>query len=469
MKKTILPLFFTLLMLLTLFPANVLAEEFTDEFSGDISSDEEALIIEEELAEIEANLSEDEYILTDEEFEEIVVLEGTEEGIVYALAAKTAQAEPKKVWDFFVAKLGNEYGAAGVMGNLKAESGFLATNVQNSFESKLGYNDNTYTDAVDNGSYSNFVHDSAGYGLAQWTYWSRKQGLLNYAKSINASIGNIDMQLEYLWKELQGYSGLINTLKNSTSVAQAASAFMIQFERPADQSAAAQAKRASFGQTYYDMYAGKTTTTTTYVAAPATNSSDTSVKFPKLATYRQGMFRDVPSNEWFTKYVASAYEMSLMKGKLENLYEPYEQVNVAQAITMAARVHSIYTTGKENFKQTGNNWFRVYLDYAYQNGIIDYAMYWGNVERTATRGEFALIFSKAIPNAGLKAINNKSMGSIKDVPSSNKYASAIYKLYNAGVICGKDDGRFHPNDKVTRAEAATILTRMADSSQRIKQ
>ena len=102
MKKTILPLFFTLLMLLTLFPANVLAEEFTDEFSGDISSDEEALIIEEELAEIEANLSEDEYILTDEEFEEIVVLEGTEEGIVYALAAKTAQAEPKKVWDFLV-------------------------------------------------------------------------------------------------------------------------------------------------------------------------------------------------------------------------------------------------------------------------------------------------------------------------------------------------------------------------------
>jgi hypothetical protein len=38
-------------------------------------------------------------------------------------------------------------------------------------------NDASYTVAVDNGSYTNFTHDSAGYGLAQWTYWSRKQGL----------------------------------------------------------------------------------------------------------------------------------------------------------------------------------------------------------------------------------------------------------------------------------------------------
>ena len=67
MKKTILPLFFTLLMLLTLFPANVLAEEFTDEFSGDISSDEEALIIEEELAEIDSQLQ----VTFDEGYNEI--------------------------------------------------------------------------------------------------------------------------------------------------------------------------------------------------------------------------------------------------------------------------------------------------------------------------------------------------------------------------------------------------------------
>ena len=43
--------------------------------------------------------------------------------------------------------------------------------------------DEQYTAAVDNGTYTNFVNDKYGYGIFQWTYWSRKQNLLNYAKS----------------------------------------------------------------------------------------------------------------------------------------------------------------------------------------------------------------------------------------------------------------------------------------------
>lgn len=52
------------------------------------------------------------------------------------------------------------------MGNLFAESGLNPKNLQNSYEKKLGYNDVTYTQAVDDGTYNNFVKDSAGYGLA---------------------------------------------------------------------------------------------------------------------------------------------------------------------------------------------------------------------------------------------------------------------------------------------------------------
>lgn len=40
--------------------------------------------------------------------------------------------------------------------------------------------DAEYTAAVDAGTYTNFVNDKAGYGLAQWTYWSLKQEMLNY-------------------------------------------------------------------------------------------------------------------------------------------------------------------------------------------------------------------------------------------------------------------------------------------------
>ena len=85
-----------------------------------------------------------------------------------------------------------------MMGNLFAESALSPINLQNTYEKKLGYSDSAYTAAVDNGTYTNFVKDSAGYGLAQWTFWSRKQNLLNYAKSKGVSIGNLNMQLEFL-------------------------------------------------------------------------------------------------------------------------------------------------------------------------------------------------------------------------------------------------------------------------------
>ena len=64
------------------------------------------------------------------------------------------------------------------------------------------------------------------------------------------------MQLDFMWKEMQGYKAMMTTLNGATSVAEASNAVMTQYERPADQSEAARAKRAGYGQTYYDKYAG---------------------------------------------------------------------------------------------------------------------------------------------------------------------------------------------------------------------
>lgn len=161
----------------------------------------------------------------------------------------------EKIWNYLKSKGLNDYGIAGLMGNLHAESGLIPTNLQNSYEKKLGFTDITYTNAVDNGTYNNFVKDSAGYGLAQWTYWSRKQNLLDFAKSKKTSIGDLEMQLDFLWKEIQGYTTVFNTLKNATSVREASDVVLLQYERPADQSEAVQKKRANYGETYYKKYA----------------------------------------------------------------------------------------------------------------------------------------------------------------------------------------------------------------------
>lgn len=166
----------------------------------------------------------------------------------------------KQIWDYFMDKLGNAYGVAGLMGNLYAESGLKPNNLQNSYEDTLGYTDETYTSAVDSGSYSenSFVNDSAGYGLAQWTFWSRKQGLYDMFKSGGySSIGSIELALDYLWHELQTtYKGVVDTLKNATSVRQASDVVLHDFESPADQSTAVEVKREGYGQFYYNKFAG---------------------------------------------------------------------------------------------------------------------------------------------------------------------------------------------------------------------
>lgn len=76
-------------------------------------------------------------------------------------------SDSEKIWNRLDDEGFNDYGKGGLMGNLDAESGLKPKNLQNSYEKKLGYTDDSYTAAVDNGSYGNFVKDSAGYGLAQ--------------------------------------------------------------------------------------------------------------------------------------------------------------------------------------------------------------------------------------------------------------------------------------------------------------
>lgn len=157
----------------------------------------------------------------------------------------------KTIWNFLKGKGLNNYAVAGIMGNLYAESGLQSINLQNSYEKKLGYTDDTYTTAVDNGSYKNFIRDSAGYGIAQWTYWSRKQGLIEYAQSKGKSIGDLNMQCEYLWKEMQGYTSMMNDLKSAKSIRQASDSFLTKFEKPANQSESVKVKRAGYGEEYY--------------------------------------------------------------------------------------------------------------------------------------------------------------------------------------------------------------------------
>lgn len=173
-------------------------------------------------------------------------------------------ATGKKIYEYLTGKGLNAFAVSGLMGNIYAESALLTNNLQDSYQKKLGFTDETYTAAVDNGTYGDFATDKAGYGLCQWTSSGRKQGLLGLCMVRECSVSDLTAQLDYLWKELNGdYTHVLNGLKKAATVSEAARLVMCKFEMPADQSEAKQLERVSYAEEIYKQYAETKTETIT--------------------------------------------------------------------------------------------------------------------------------------------------------------------------------------------------------------
>ena len=159
------------------------------------------------------------------------------------------------LWDQLLHLVGNPFGAAGVMGNLQAESGITAQCLEGTARKKLGMTSEEYTRRVDSGEYTQFVSDSAGYGLAQWTYKDHKAALLALAKQQKKSVGDFELQTLFLLQDLRRFSSVLNALQRATTVVEASTEVLLRYEKPADTGNSAIKKRASYAQQIFDIYA----------------------------------------------------------------------------------------------------------------------------------------------------------------------------------------------------------------------
>lgn len=166
------------------------------------------------------------------------------------------------VWDGCLARIGNEIGTAALLGNLYAESYIVPWEVQGDIPPSQYSRD--YTARVDSGAVSeyDFAHNGPrgnGYGLAQWTYYTRKQGLYDLYKTGYDSIGSTKLGIDYLFVELDGgYTGVLDALKNATDIRTASDIVLHDYESPSDQSEQVEILRASYAQDIYNNKAGGT-------------------------------------------------------------------------------------------------------------------------------------------------------------------------------------------------------------------
>ena len=146
-------------------------------------------------------------------------------------------------------------GVCAMMGNMAMESALISTNV----EDRCRMSDEEYTNGVDNGTISmeQFAHDSYGYGLCQWTYYTRKQNLYNIAKGNDVSIGDEEIQCKFcLWELSHEHIGLYQFLCVTENLPEATKRICAEYERPAVNN---YADRINQAQRFFNLLAGSDT------------------------------------------------------------------------------------------------------------------------------------------------------------------------------------------------------------------
>ena len=199
----------------------------------------------------------------------------------------------------------------------------------------------------------------------------------------------------------------------------------------------------------------------TDVPVPESGEPDDSYRF------REVPFSDVEPDDWFYGHVKSAYDLGIMTGKGDGIFAPLGVVSLAEAAAMAARLHSDYIGDYHDFSG-GMPWYAPAVEYAAAQGIIQEGDF-SNYLVPATRAQFAYILSRALPSDALEEVNTVEDNSLPDVRMGDPYAQNIYLLYRAGIISGRDArGAFSPSSTLTRAEAAGIVSRIADAGLRVE-
>ena len=196
------------------------------------------------------------------------------------------------------------------------------------------------------------------------------------------------------------------------------------------------------------------------LAMPVCAASPGLSNFKKQAEYTG--FSDVPIFSWYEESVKTVCEYGLMAGTDAGLFKPKGEMTLAEGLAIACRLHNIYYGGTGEFEQS-SPWFQVYVDYAAKNDILSFTddptadFYTGIISKEI----FAYLITHALPKDAYKDINHIGFGLIPGVTIYTTYAEEIYQLFNAGILTGSDSsGTFNEDDRITRAEASAILSRV---------
>jgi hypothetical protein len=182
-------------------------------------------------------------------------------------------------------------------------------------------------------------------------------------------------------------------------------------------------------------------------------------------------FADIKASkyDWARPYIEKMYHLGIVKGVTETSYAPDASVKRDEIITMMIRLMGLENDAKgkklpATFPKayTVPSWAVPYVAEAIDKNIItgkDFSDF--RAEDAALRWEVAVFAVKAL-GLGNEAEGRKNLNltfkDIYDIPLDAR--TYVDVAVEKGIVQGYPDNSFKPNNKITRAQAATLLNNM---------
>ena len=175
-------------------------------------------------------------------------------------------------------------------------------------------------------------------------------------------------------------------------------------------------------------------------------------------------FSDVADSYWGAEVIYKLADAGVINGYEDGTYKPLKSVTYGEFIKLVMANFLPIDFEGAGVTSDFEHWAAPYVKLAELYGIIDEG--WislENVNNYITRIEMARIVSMAdmILN-GSEFDNSKELVFTDIFSVLGKDRTLLQHAYSKGLIIGNPNGTFRPNAEMNRAEAATIIDRLAN-------
>ena len=177
---------------------------------------------------------------------------------------------------------------------------------------------------------------------------------------------------------------------------------------------------------------------------------------PAALAYSTPDFSDVPPSHWAYPYVMAMADAGVLKGTSATTYAPEQKVSAAMLVGRVTYEDDVAAATTD-----GDSWYSAYLRVAKDKGVLEGTTITdAKIEQEVSRYDMAVVLAHCAELLGVPEVDTDTSKITDYAQVPDAYAGAVAQVYALGLITGDNAGCFNGAAAMSRAEAATVISRL---------